>query len=139
MQEAVFNVGRFCALADTLHKEYCRLVRKAQIPPQLIGNATMPVALESPTAGLARLSERVIVYQAWANSATGQQVGLAKWTLQELGKVANGLRGQRLPDRCDDVAKAQMLLGYLARPQQKSPHDTDPNTTLQKEGPTDAK
>jgi hypothetical protein len=126
MAMAPFLVGRMLALADTLHKEYCQHVRKKNIPPQLIGNALMPVALENPNAGLARLSERIAIYQAWANTASGEGLGLAKWALQQIGLVASELGGQTLPDCCNDVAKAQMLLGYLARPERKS--DIQPET-----------
>ncbi len=66
MRTSPFLMGQLLGLADTLHKEYCIHVRKGQIPPQLIGNAAMAVALNNPAAALARLSERVIPYQAWA-------------------------------------------------------------------------
>jgi hypothetical protein len=42
-----FLVGRLLSLADTLHREYCRHVRGGDIPPQLIGNALMPVASDN--------------------------------------------------------------------------------------------
>lgn len=136
MHSAPFLVGRMLSLADVLHKEYCIHVRSArtdetkdgsantetdsdkkpQIPRQLLGNATMGVAMERPVAGLARLAERLPVYQAWAETASGGGVGLAKWCLSEMAKVSNDLHGIALPERCDDAAKAQMLLGYLARP-----------------------
>jgi hypothetical protein len=91
----------------------------------------MVVALDNPAAGLARLSERMAIYQAWANTAKGEGVGLAKWTLQQLGNVADALGQQSLPNRCDDAAKAQMLLGYLARPEARTTaeHETDSNTS----------
>jgi len=117
MNEAAFNLGRLCALADTLHKEYCKGPRKGEIPSRLIGNATMPVALERPNAALARLSERITVYQAWANTAEGQDVGLAKWALKQIGIVTSKLKELDIPIRCDDPAKAEMLLGYLCRPE----------------------
>jgi hypothetical protein len=117
MHSAPFLVGRMLALADTLHREYCTHVRKTKVPPQLLGNATMMLAMENPTAGLARLAERLAPYQSWANTATGDGLGLAKWTLGEMGKVSNHLATLALAAQCDDAAKAQMLLGYLARPE----------------------
>ena len=53
----VYLVGRLLALADTLHREYCIHVRggEGSIPPQLIGNALMPVAAISPEAAVERL------------------------------------------------------------------------------------
>lgn len=115
MSSAPFLVGQMLALADTIHKEYCQHVRKGEVPPQLIGNALMPAALDNPTAGLARLSGRIVPYQAWANTAAGDSVGLAKWTLQRFRDVAEELGKQMLPEQCNDADKAQMLLGYLAR------------------------
>ncbi len=115
MSSAPFLVGQMLALTDTLHKEYCQHVRKGELPPQLIGNALMTTALDNPTAGLARLSERIAPYQAWANTATGEGVGLAKWVLQRYQHVTEELGKQTLPQQCEDADKAQMLLGYLAR------------------------
>jgi len=114
MYTAPFLVGQMLKLADILHKEYCQHMRKGSLPPQLIGNAIVPTALDNPVAAIARLSERIAVYQAWANTATGNDVGLAKWTLQQLDKVASAISRQTLPDRCSDEIKAQVLLGYLA-------------------------
>lgn len=120
MQVSPFQVGRMLALADTLHKEYCQHVRKegTPLPPQLMGNALMTTTLDNPTAGLARLSERIAPYQAWANTAKKEDgAGLAKWALQQFGQLANELGKQTLPETCSDADKAQMLLGYLARPE----------------------
>jgi hypothetical protein len=115
MNSAPFLVGRMLALADTLHKEYCLHIRKGEVPPQLIGNALMSVALDNPVAGLARLSQRIAHYQAWANTFSGDEAGLAKWTLRQLGETACALGKHAIPQRCSDAEKAQMLLGYLAR------------------------
>jgi len=125
MHTAPFLVGRMLALADTLHMEYCRHVRKNQVPPQLLGNALMVQALDSPMLGLARLSDRIAVYHAWARTATGDGVGLAKWALGQMGKVADELGALAVPDRADDAAKAHMLLGYLARPERAAAEDSD--------------
>jgi hypothetical protein len=115
MKKAAFNIGRMLALADTLHKEYCRYVRDNSIPPQLIGNALMATAIDNPERGLVRLRERLMIYKAWADKVNGEKYGLAKWALSQMGQVANELAGVDLPTRTDDAAKAQMLLGYLER------------------------
>lgn len=133
MHTAPFLIGQTLALADTLHKAYCEHQRKGDVPPQLIGNALMPVALDNPAAGLARLSERMAIYQAWANTAKGDDVGLAKWALQQLGKVADELGKQPLPDRCGDAGKAQMLLGYLARPEARTTPESRNSSDTNKE------
>ncbi len=119
MKEAAFNVGRLLALSDTLHKEYCNHVRKKDIPPQLIGNAMMPIAIDNPEEGIARLNERLMIYKAWADKVQGEEYRLVKWALGQLGQVARDLADCDLPNRTDDAAKAQMLLGYLARSESK--------------------
>lgn len=114
MEESFFLVGRLFSLADTLHKEYCKVVRKGHIPPQLIGNSLIGIAMENPERGIARLFERLRIYQAWAQTASGDDVGLAKWSLGQIGRIADGLGHQTLHTRADDAAKAKMVLGYLA-------------------------
>jgi hypothetical protein len=137
MEEPAFNVGRLLALVDTLHGEYCVHVRskgKRERLPQLLGNALVPVALENPARCLARLSERLPVYQGWANTAQGEGLGLAKWTLGQLSKVSCKLLNQQLPDRMDDQAKAQLILGYLAHSESETSEESDtPETNGQKE------
>lgn len=130
MHSPTFLVGRLLALADTLHMEYCRHVRKNETPPQLIGNALMATAKDNPVRGLARLQERLTVYQAWANTVQGENVALAKWALGQMGKISNQLAAVVLPNRADDADKAQMLLGYLARPESKSAELTDDCTVI---------
>jgi len=123
MKNAAFSVGRMLALADKLHCEYCINVRgknasdeekKKSVPPQLIGNALMRTALDNPLKGLSLLSERLLIYQAWATKAQGENVGLAKWALGQMGKVSADLENADIPKQADDAVKAQILLGYLA-------------------------
>lgn len=116
MKGPAFQVGQLLALADTLHREYCQHVRKGETPPQLIGNALMSAAIENPQRGLARLGERVIVYYAWANTAHGEHFRLAKWALAQMGRVSHDLADCELPETTSDAQRAEMLLGYLARP-----------------------
>jgi hypothetical protein len=106
MAAAPYLIGRLLSLADKLHLNYCKMERKGQVPPQLLGNSLMPTALESPVAGLARLSERLPLYYRSA------PVELRR----ELAEVEGALNKDALPQRCGDAEKAQMLLGYLARP-----------------------
>ncbi|MDD2364699.1 MAG: hypothetical protein PHN84_00900 [Desulfuromonadaceae bacterium] len=116
MTSAAFLVGRFLNLADSLHLEYCKGVRKGSIPPQLVGNALMATALETPEKALSMLSQRVLPYQAWARTVKeGDRVGLVKTFLKHLGEVSEQLKDATLPQRSNDADKAQMLLGYLAR------------------------
>jgi hypothetical protein len=113
MQDPAFLVGRLLSLTDTLHAEYCKDVRKGDTPPQLLGNALIPTAISDPNRGLARMLDRIRVYQAWAGK---KGTGLARWSCGEIGKVANELAGKLTAGkRFDDAERAQLLLGYLAR------------------------
>lgn len=117
MNSPAYLVGRFLSLADDLHLKYCQQVRKGSVPPQLVGNALMPTALETPEKALSMLSQRILPYQAWAKTLSGDEkdVGLVKYFLKQIGEVSNQLKEEGLSPTCSDTDKAQMLLGYLAR------------------------
>ena len=115
MDSPAFLLGRFLALADTLHREYCVHVRGGGIPPQLIGNALMSVARDRPEEALDRLGERLPVYKAWATRVAGGDSPLAKWTLKQMGDVASQLASSPLPTQTASTDRAELLLGYIAR------------------------
>jgi len=123
MKSAPYLVGRLLSLADQLHYHYCQHVRDGSVPPQLMGNALMPTALEEPVKALALYSNRILPYQAWARTVSGDAAGLARYFLAELGKVCSEVSLTATPERCNDSDKTQMLIGYLARPD-KSDSDT---------------
>jgi hypothetical protein len=107
MNAMPYWLGRLMAVADKLHRNYCERERNGQIPKgPLIGNAAMSACLENPQAGLARLSERITLYQ--------QVAGVDLST--ELAEIIRHIDACKLPNRATDEHKAQMLLGYLARP-----------------------
>jgi len=113
MESSPYLIGRLLSFCDQLHERYCQKVREGSIPPQLVGNALMPTALETPQKALAILSNRILPYQAWAKTVKGDDAGLPRYFLAEIGKLSASLSSKRLPDRCDDGDKAEMLLGYL--------------------------
>ena len=122
MNEPAYLVGRLLGLADKLHIQYCRVVRGGQIPPTLIGNALLGTALDSPVSALATLADRIRIYLGWADTADVPPEGskriailTAKKTRRELAEVEDALSNNALPTQCDDLMKAQMLLGYLSR------------------------
>lgn len=117
MKSAMCLIGKMLSLADQIHYHYCQHVRKGNTPTQLIGNALMATALEEPVKALALYSQRILPYQAWAKTARGDGVGREKYFLSELGKVCSELALADFPNRCGDVEKAQMILGYLANPE----------------------
>jgi len=116
MNSPAYLVGRFLSLADDLHLKYCQHVRKGSIPPQLVGNALMPTALKTPEKALSMLSQRILPYQAWAKTLSGDEkdVGLVKSFLGKIGAVTSQIKESQIPHMCSDTDKAQMLLGYLA-------------------------
>ncbi len=119
MASPAFLIGRFLSLADSLHHEYCKHVSK-NIPPQLLGNAHMSIALECPERSISMLSQRLFhPYQSWARTVTGgDEVALAKYCLKLLGEVSEQLKDVSLPQQATDTDKAQIMLGYLARTKQ---------------------
>jgi hypothetical protein len=118
MQEPITQVGRLLALADSLHQQYCKHVRKGESPSQLIGNALFNTALDQPVFALARLAERLTPYQAWARTFKSNDpdagVGLVKYFLGEIAACTAAIRLEELPPRMSDADKAKLLLGYLA-------------------------
>lgn len=134
MKDIFFNIGRFLSLVDTLHFEWCKNVRggypeksekewRKAIPPQLLGNAHLQIALDNPVAAFDMLSRRINIYQAWTKKEKGEQAKLGRWAVNELGKVSNILCEKTLPSTTTSVERAQILLGYLARIEKKTETD----------------
>lgn len=109
-----YLIGRFLQFADQLHRLYCKDVRGGNVPAQLIGNAAMAMAIQSPKRALTVLCTRMGVYLAWAERFTGEDAGLVKWTRSELGKISLSLKDLELDTRVSANGKAELLLGYLA-------------------------
>ncbi|MFZ0945565.1 MAG: hypothetical protein WB930_20230 [Syntrophobacteraceae bacterium] len=114
MNNAPYLVGRMLKLADELHALYCKEVRNGSLPPQLLGNALMASALDSPTQAVAQLALRIAPYLGWARTNSTGVAGLSRYLLKEFGLVGGRLRGAALPTRFDDSARAQLLLGYIS-------------------------
>lgn len=114
MNHPSYLVGRMLKLADELHAVYCKEVRKNNLPTQLLGNALMVAALDSPTQALAQLALRIAPYYGWARTNTTDSAGLSRYFLKEFGLIENKLRDTVMPARLDDAAKAQLLLGYIS-------------------------
>lgn len=114
MNHPPYLVGRMLKLADDLHALYCKEVRKNNLPPQLLGNALMVAALDSPTQALAQLALRIAPYLGWARTNSTASAGLSRYFLKEFGLLEANLRDAALPTRLDDAARAQLLLGYIS-------------------------
>ncbi|MDD3586109.1 MAG: hypothetical protein PHQ75_02900 [Thermoguttaceae bacterium] len=133
MKDVYYTLGRFLMLIDHLHVEYCHRQRNGDVPPKLLGNAMIPVANANAGKALARLSERLCPYIGWAKQfintepedaqdngggnekEKGDKRKLIAWLLGQLQQTSELLTKAALPNRrLDDVAKAQLLLGYLS-------------------------
>src|SRR5262249_29225306 len=123
MDGAAFLVGRLLSLADTLHREYCKNIRGGDIPPQLIGNALMPAAADNPQDAVDRLRERMMIYGAWADKGNGKEFRLAKWAVSQMGAVCHQLSQISLPTETDQAFRAELFLGYMARPVSEKDQD----------------
>lgn len=119
MRSPAFLVGRLMALADSLHFQYCQVVRNGSSPSQLLGNALMQSALESPQSALALYAQRILPYQAWARTCDAPDgkspQALAKYFLAQLAETCREVGIQEIPERANDADKAQLILGYLAK------------------------
>ena len=114
MQSRDYLLGQFLQLSDTLHKFYCKYQRNDSIPPQLIGNAAIPMAMQSPKRALEVLCLRMRIYLAWADQYKGENAGLVIWCRRELGRISALLKDHDLIERVNATGKAELLLGYLA-------------------------
>ncbi len=114
MEGRDYLLGQFLQFSDRLHKLYCEHERKGSMPPQLIGNAVVSMAIQSPNRALQVLSQRMLVYLAWADRYKGADAGLVKWTRKELGRISSDLKDTDLGSKVATTGKAELLLGYLA-------------------------
>jgi hypothetical protein len=114
MESRDYLLGQFLQMADLLHKRYCIDVRGGKIPPQLVGNAAISMAMQRPARAIEVLSSRMAVYLAWAERFAGEDAGLAKWARKELGRLAMLLKNEDLNTRVSPNGRAELLLGYLA-------------------------
>ena len=136
MKEAPYQVGQVMALADTLHKDYCTVVRRGQLPNSLIGTSLMRRALDNPAGALADLSERILEYVRWAKVAQMSRewpsddqrriaVNEARKKLRQFQPLAAELSACALTTECNDVMKAQLLLGFMAVPPTEEQNDEE--------------
>jgi hypothetical protein len=125
MESRDYLLGQFLQFADLLHRLYCVHERKGSIPPQLIGNAAIPMALQSPRRAITVLGNRMPVYLAWAERYDKEDAGLAKWCRKELGRLSAQLKDENLDSRVSANGKAELLLGYLASKKQNEKEGTN--------------
>jgi hypothetical protein len=117
MENKPYLIGQIMKISDELHALYCKVVRKGEVPPQLVGNSLMTAALETPVQALAQLSQRLMPYIAWAKQyrtkGDPENSWKAGWYLRLFEDNTTRI-GQLEPIRFGDLEKAQVFIGYLA-------------------------
>jgi hypothetical protein len=117
MENKPYLIGQIMKISDELHALYCKVVRKGEVPPQLVGNSLMSAALETPVQALAQLSQRLMPYIAWAKQyrtkGDSENSWKAGWYLRLFEDNTTRI-GQLEPVRFGDLEKAQVFIGYLA-------------------------
>ncbi len=118
MNERDYLLGQLLQYADRLHLFYCQGVRDGRVPPQLVGNAHVSMAMQSPRKALDVIAERMPVYIAYATQqaelADSGQAGLARWLKIRLGEISARLSELGIAEGTTAPGKAELLLGYLA-------------------------
>lgn len=128
MSNAPFLVGRMLKLADELHALYCMEVRDKTLPPQLVGNALMTAALESPNQALSQLGRRLNPYISWAKqfrSKEKENSWKAGYIWKQFEEAGTQISENEIPIRLSDAERAQLFLGYLASNPKKSNKQND--------------
>jgi hypothetical protein len=142
MNEAAFRLGQLLSIADVVHAGYCADVRQGQVPPALLGNAVLAMAQANPAKALTLLGRRWPPYDSWAKRASaaeaarlrssdkreerdrGWKMSQAIWQHRRRAEISAALHGQ-LPQKADDVFRAELLLGYMAGLPPRASAETD--------------
>ncbi|WP_206812022.1 hypothetical protein [Paradesulfitobacterium ferrireducens] len=121
MENMAYLVGQLLKISDELHTFYCKIMRKGDVPPQLVGSALFVTASETPNQAIAQLSLRMNPYLTWAkqyrfkDKTKNEETWRAGWLLSLYEDVANKLYStMKDPTRFGDFEKAQLFIGYLA-------------------------
>lgn len=137
MKESPFLLGRCLRITDEIHRLYCKVVRKKDLPPELCGSALLVSMMESPATTLSQLAMRSAPYIKWARggSEKGDKSGLVWYWLKQWEETADQLHTLTWPKRLIPEERAQIFLGYLAsfpKSEKSNDNNTDSdNTTKQ--------
>jgi hypothetical protein len=137
MKESPFLLGRCLRITDEIHRLYCEVVRKKDLPPELCGSSLLVSMMESPVTTLSQLAMRSAPYIKWARGGgeKGDKTKLVWYWLKQWEGIADQLHTLTWPKRLIPEERAQIFLGYLASfPKSEKPNvnqtDSD-NTTKQ--------
>jgi hypothetical protein len=116
MKESAFLLGRCLRVTDEIHRLYCEVVRKKELPPELCGSSLLIGMMESPGTTLSQLAMRSAPYIKWAKGGSdkGGKGGLVWFWLRQWEDIADQLHTQTWPKRLIPEDRAQLFLGYLA-------------------------
>ena len=115
MKESAFLLGRCLRVADEIHRLYCEVVRKKELPPELCGSSLLVGMMESPSTTLSQLAMRSAPYVKWARACRDDEKGgLVHYWMRHWSTIADQLRLLEWPKRMTPEERAQVFLGYLA-------------------------
>lgn len=115
MKEGAFLLGRFLRVADEIHRLYCEVVRKKDLPPELCGSAMLVSMMEAPGMTLSQLAMRSAPYVKWARACHDEEKGgLVHYWLHQWSEIADPLLENGWPKRLTEEERAQVFLGYLS-------------------------
>jgi len=115
MKDSAIQLGRFLRVADEIHRLYCEVVRKNDLPPELCGSSMLVSMMESPGMTLSQLALRSAPYVKWARAYHDDKKGrLVHYWMQRWSEIADPLLEKGWPKRLNSDERAQVFLGYLA-------------------------
>lgn len=115
MKESAFLLGRCLRVTDEIHRLYCEIVRKRELPPQLCGSSLLVGMMESPSTTLSQLAMRSAPYVKWARVCRDdEKASLVHYWLKQWSTIADQLHTMEWPKRLSPEERAQLFLGYLA-------------------------
>lgn len=138
MKESAFLLGRCLRITDEIHRMYCEVVRKKDLPPELCGSSLLVSMMESPVTTLSQLAMRSAPYIKWARGGSdkGDKSRLVWYWLKQWELVADQLHTLTWPKRLMPEERAQIFLGYLASfPKSEKPNSNQTGSdTTTKQG-----
>ncbi len=146
MNESAVQLGRCLRVADELHRLYCEVVRKKELPPELCGSSLLVGMMESPGMTLNQLAMRSAPYVKWARGGSDKSVegkkgekinkgGLVWYWLKQWSEIAEPLLAKGWPKRLTPDERAQVFLGYLSSfPKKENPEDVETTNTSEEGG-----
>ena len=115
MNESAIQLGRCLRVADEIHRLYCEVVRKKDLPPELCGSSLLVGMMESPAMTLSQLAMRSAPYVKWARTChDAEKGGLVHYWMRQWAEIADPLLKEGWPKRLSTDERAQVFLGYLS-------------------------